>query len=214
MAALSFHGTLCVCTLQAASTTPCCRDSPTLPPPSLSLSLSLSRQLPSYFGPRQTTPAARGGRPRAPRIISKYNHRLPCTGFGHVRRVHVRTRVCVAALVHVIYVSCTMRHHSCMHRGVRVVAARGPFSLALPTSLALLPPPPHSPPRRSRAAMRIDKRDKLATDWWWEYTNDARGFPAARMLENTHVHVHAITDRRTRLRMSSARSRDTLEILF
>jgi hypothetical protein len=55
--------------------------------------------------------------------------------------VHVRTRVCVAALVHVIYVSCTMRHHSCMHRGVRVVAARGPFSLALPTSLALLLPP-------------------------------------------------------------------------
>jgi len=195
MAALSFHGTLCVCTLQAASTTPCCRDSPTLPAPpshplplpfslSLSLSLSLSRQSPSYFGPRQTTPAARGGRPRAPRIISKYNHRLPCTGFGRVLRVY-GVHVYVSALAHVcMYVFCTMRgHHSRMHRGVRVVVhTRAIFSRAacLPRSSPLR----RSPPRRSRAAMRIDKRDKLAGDRWWECTNDARGFPAARLLEN------------------------------
>lgn len=56
MAALSFPGTLCVraCTLQAASTTPCRHDSPTLPPSSLPSTWLAShprhtRQPPSYL---------------------------------------------------------------------------------------------------------------------------------------------------------------------
>lgn len=100
MAALSFPGTLCVraCTLQAASTTPCRHDSPTLPSPSslpptwLTSHPRHSRQPPSYLELYQN-------------IITSCRVQVAC--------------ICIC-----LYAG---NAHSHIYRGVRVVA-RGPFS--------------------------------------------------------------------------------------
>lgn len=88
MAALSFPGTLCVraCTLQAASTTPC-RHPARFPSPPLF-------QSPSYLAHQSPPPFAAAA--LVPRIISKYNHWLPCTGCVHMYMSYVGN-----ALIHI-----------------------------------------------------------------------------------------------------------------
>lgn len=96
MAALSFHGVLCVraCTLQAASTSPVPSRYPT---PS---------SLPSPTWPTNHPRTARRQPPYVPRIISKYNH----TGYHIHVHIHVFACTCVRTCV-------------CAHARVRAVRA-------------------------------------------------------------------------------------------